>query len=159
VEELVESHRAALDKTKVSCEDRLRALKEIYSRDRAESEEKLRSFEKDARNFVKARNSLIVALAMAEDDAAGFEDEVVELEESNAALKDALGEKNTDGFAAALEQIRVLFPGLDEEILGQADFLKVVEDGKLVSRIPVDDKVLSAPLVDEQPGSHASSES
>jgi hypothetical protein len=158
VEELVESHRAALDKTKVSCEDRLRALKEIYSRDRAESEEKLRSFEKDARNFVKARNSLIVALAMAEDDAAGFEDEVVELEESNAALKDALGEKNTDGFAAALEQIRVLFPGLDEEILGQADFLNVVEDGKLVSRIPVDDKVLSAPSVDEQPGSHASSE-
>jgi hypothetical protein len=51
------------------------------------------------------------------------------------------------------------FPGLDEEILGQADFLKVVEDGKLVSHIPVDDKVLSAPLVDEQPGSHASSES
>jgi hypothetical protein len=50
---------------------------------------------------------LIVALAMAEDDAAGFEDEVVELEESNGALKDSLGEKYAEGFAAALDQVKV----------------------------------------------------
>jgi hypothetical protein len=86
--------------------------------------------------LVKGRNALIVALAMAEDDAAGFEDEVVELEESNNALKDAMGEKYAEGFAAALDQVNVLFPDLDEAVLSQVDLLKFVEDGKLVSRLP-----------------------
>jgi hypothetical protein len=35
-----------------------------------------------------------------------------------------------------LEQIKVLFPDIDDEVLAQADFLKEVEDGKLVSRLP-----------------------
>jgi hypothetical protein len=152
VEELVENHRSALDKTKAACEDRLRALKEVYAKDRVESERKLLNSEKDMRNSIKVQNGLIVALAMAEDDASGFEEEVVELEESNAALKDALGEKYTEGFAAALEQVKVLFPDLDEATLGQADFLKVVEGGKLVSRVSTDGKA------GELPDSHASSE-
>jgi hypothetical protein len=88
-EELVESHRDALKKTKAACEDRLRVLKKVYAQDHLDLEKKLRDSEKDVRNFTKGRNSLKVALAMAEDDAAGFEEEVVELEESNAARKDA----------------------------------------------------------------------
>jgi hypothetical protein len=35
-----------------------------------------------------------------------------------------------------LEQVRVLFPEIDGDVLAQADFLKRVEDGKLVSRLP-----------------------
>jgi hypothetical protein len=108
IEELVESHRAALEKTKSACEDKIRVLKKVYAQDRLESEKKLRNFERDARNFTKGRNSLIVALTMVEDDAAGFEEEVIEPEESNIALKDAMGERYAEGFAAALEQVRVL---------------------------------------------------
>jgi hypothetical protein len=104
----------------------------------------LQALEKDGRNLVKSRNALIVALAMAEDDAAGFEDEVVELEESNNALKEAMGEKYAEGFAAALDQVNVLFPDLDEVVLSQVDLLKFVEDGKLVSRIPEEELVGSA---------------
>jgi hypothetical protein len=96
---------------------------------------------------------LIVALAMAEDDTSGFEEEVVELEENNAALKDALGEKYAEGFSAALEQVRVLFPDLDEATLGQADLLKVVDGDKLVSRVPEEGKI------GEQPDSNTSPES
>jgi hypothetical protein len=136
VEELVENHRSALDKTKAAYEDRLRALKEVYAKDRAESEKRLLALEKDLRNSAKVRNGLIVALAMAEDDASGFEEEVVELEESNVALKDALGEKYAEGFSAALEQVRVLFPDLDEVTFSQADILKVIDGDKLVSRVP-----------------------
>jgi hypothetical protein len=135
VEELVENHRAALEKAKAACESRIEALKKVYARDRSVLEEKLRTAEKNGRNLIKSRNGLIIALAMAEDDASGFEDEVVELEESNNALKDAMGEKYAEGFAAALEQVKVLFPGLDEDLLSQADLLKFVEDGKLISRI------------------------
>jgi hypothetical protein len=136
IEELVENHRSALKTTKSACESRVDALKEVYARDRLVLEDKLRASEKNDRNLIKSRNRLIVALAMAEDDAAGFEDEVVELVESNSALKDSLGEKYAEGFAAALDQVKVLFPDLDETILGEVDLLKFVEDGKLMSRIP-----------------------
>jgi hypothetical protein len=44
--------------------------------------------------------------------------------------------KYVDGFNAAMEQVRVLFPDLDGDILAQIDFVKKVEDGKLVSRFP-----------------------
>jgi hypothetical protein len=62
VEELVENHRSALDKTKAAYEDRLRALKEVYAKDRADSEKRLLGLEKDMRNSTKVRNGLIVAL-------------------------------------------------------------------------------------------------
>jgi hypothetical protein len=136
VEELMENHRVALEKATTTCESRIEALKKVYAQDRLTLEGKLRASERDGRNLVKGRNALIVALAMAEDDAAGFEDEVVELEESNNALKDAMGENYAEGFAAALDQVNVLFPDLDEAVLSQVDLLKFVEDGKLVSRIP-----------------------
>jgi hypothetical protein len=136
VEELMENHRVALEKARITCESQIEALKKVYAQDRLTLEGKLRASERDGRNLVKGRNALIVALAMAEDDAAGFEDEVVELEESNNALKDAMGEKYAEGFAAALDQVNVLFPDLDEAVLSQVDLLKFVEDGKLVSRIP-----------------------
>jgi hypothetical protein len=136
IEELVENHRSALKTTKSACESRVDALKEVYARDRLVLEDKLRASEKNDRNLIKSRNRLIVALAMAEDDAAGFEDEVVELVKSNSAVKDSLGEKYAEGFAAALDQVKVLFPDLDETILGEVDLLKFVEDGKLMSRIP-----------------------
>jgi chromosome segregation ATPase len=152
VEELMESHRSALEKARAASEGRLQALKDVYAKDRAEREKKLLSLEKDLRNSTKLRNGLIVSLAMAEDDASGFEEEVVELEESNAALKDALGEKYAEGFTAALEQIRILFPGLEEATFNQADMMKVIEDGKLVTR------VLEAGNSGEVVGSQASPE-
>jgi hypothetical protein len=135
IKELLDSHRGALEKVKAGCESRISALKEVYAKDRVALEDKLRGSERGVRNLVKSRKALIVALAMAEDDAAGFEDEVVELEESNSALKDSLGEKYAEGFAAALDQVKVLFPDLDEAALSEVDLLKFVEDGKLVSRL------------------------
>jgi hypothetical protein len=133
----------------LACEDRINALKKVYAQDRLDLEKKLHDSEKGARNLVKSRNGLIVALAMVEDDAAGFENEVVELEESNTAHKDAMGEKYAEGFAAALEQVRVLFPGLDEATLAQADLLKFVEDGKLVTHLPAGEKTNDEAVVDE----------
>jgi hypothetical protein len=155
VKELLDSHHGALEKVKAGCESRIVALKEVYAKDRLALEDKLCASERNGRNLVKSRNALIVALAMAEDDAAGFEDEVVELEESNSALKDSLGEKYVEGFAAALDQVKVLFPGLDEATLSEADLLKFVEDGKLLSRLPQSEKVSDEAAVDEQLGSES----
>jgi flagellar biosynthesis chaperone FliJ len=59
-----------------------------------------------------------------------------ELEEENDELKENMASKYVVGFQAAIEQVRVLFPEIDDDVLAQADFLKKIEDGKLVSRLP-----------------------
>jgi hypothetical protein len=127
IQELVDSHHEALEQVKATCESRIRAS----------LENKLRSSEWDSRNLTKSRNGLMVALVMAEDDVAEFEEEIVELEKSNSSLKHSLGEKYAEGFAAALEKVKVLFPGLDEATLSEVNLMKFVEDGKLVSRLPL----------------------
>jgi hypothetical protein len=151
----VDSYRGALEKVKANYESRLEAVKKVYAGDRAVLENKLRVSEKEGRNLVKIRNGLMVALVMAEDDVAGFEEEVVELEESNSALKDSLGEKYAEGFAAALDQVKALFPDLDEAVLSEVDLLKYVEGGKLVSRLPQPENASNEVAVDEQLGSES----
>jgi chromosome segregation ATPase len=59
-----------------------------------------------------------------------------DLEAENDELKDDMASKFVAGFQAAIEQVRVLFPDIDGDVLAQADFLKKIEDGKPVSRIP-----------------------
>jgi hypothetical protein len=92
---------------------------------------------------------------MTEDNVVGFEDEVVELEESNSALKDSLGEKYSEGSAVALDQVKVLFADLDEATLSEVNLLKFVGDGKLVSRLPHPEKASDEAAVDEQLGSES----
>ncbi|WJX54578.1 hypothetical protein P8452_40446 [Trifolium repens] len=69
--------------------------------------------------------------------------ELKSLEEEKAgwlSQKDALeiqaGEQYDEGFAFALEQVKILFPDLDPAILGQADAMALVEDGKLIPYVP-----------------------
>jgi hypothetical protein len=59
--------------------------------------------------------------------------DVKELEGDVDGLKEEVAGKYLEGFGAALAQVKVLFPNLDEDVLLQASFLKKVEDGKLVS--------------------------
>ncbi|MCI71362.1 hypothetical protein A2U01_0092625, partial [Trifolium medium] len=41
-----------------------------------------------------------------------------------------------EGFSFALDQVRVLFPDLDEQRISEADAMKRIEDGKLVGDTP-----------------------
>jgi hypothetical protein len=59
-----------------------------------------------------------------------------ELEEENDELRENMAGKYVASFQAAIEHVRVLFPEIDSDVLAQADFLKKIEDGKLVSRLP-----------------------
>jgi chromosome segregation ATPase len=97
-----------------------------------------------------ARNAMIVALVKIWKDAEQRDKDIVllreaadrldgdikDLEEENGALKVAMAEQFVEGFQAALEQIRVLFPDIVGDRMAQVDFMKKVEDGKLVSRLP-----------------------
>ncbi|MCH89092.1 hypothetical protein A2U01_0009985 [Trifolium medium] len=64
------------------------------------------------------------------------EADVEDLEEANEALKQSMADEFVDGFWSTVDQVKALFPDLDQDTLAQIDVLKKVEDGKLVSRIP-----------------------
>jgi chromosome segregation ATPase len=116
----------------------------------AKEKKKITALRKDMRNLVTARNALIVALVKIWKDVGKRDDDmaklqmaadrldgdVKELEEENDELKENMASQYVAGFQAAIEQVRVLFPDIDGDTLAQADFLKKVEEGKLVSRLP-----------------------
>jgi hypothetical protein len=120
-----------------------------FNKSLAKEKKRVSGLRKDRRNLTTARNAMIVALVKIWKDATRRDDEVAklhaaverldgdlkEMEEENDELKEDMASKFVAGFQAALEQVRALFPDIDEEVLAQADFVKKVEDGKLVSRL------------------------
>jgi hypothetical protein len=121
-----------------------------FSKSLGKEKKKNSALRKKKRNLLTARNAAIVALVKIWRDATKRDDEMSalnaaaerlngdlkELEAENDELKEGMAGQFVAGFQAALEQVRVLFPEIDGDVLAQADFLKRVEDGKLVSRLP-----------------------
>ncbi|KAK2429176.1 hypothetical protein QL285_027636 [Trifolium repens] len=116
----------------------------------AKEKKKVSALRRDRRNLTTARNAMIVALVKIWKDANGRDDEMSklhaaaegldgdlkDLESENDELKEDMANKFVAGFQVAMEQVRVLFPDIDGDVLAQADFLKKVQDGELVSRLP-----------------------
>jgi hypothetical protein len=121
-----------------------------FTKSLGKEKKKNSTLRKDRRNLITARNATIVALVKIWRDATKRDEEMSalnaaterlngdlkELEAENDELKESMAGKFVDGFQAALEQVKILFPEIDGDVLAQADFLKRVEDGKLVSRLP-----------------------
>ncbi|WJX34310.1 hypothetical protein P8452_22435 [Trifolium repens] len=121
-----------------------------FNKSLANEKKKSSALRKEKRNLTTARNAMIVALVKIWKDATRRDDEMSklhaaterldddlkDLEAENDELKDDMASKFVAGFQAAIEQVRVLFPDIDGDVLAQADFLKKIEDGKPVSRIP-----------------------
>ncbi|GAU23954.1 hypothetical protein TSUD_183530 [Trifolium subterraneum] len=78
------------------------------------------------------RNNLIVSLTQSRKDISELEEDVDELEETNTALKQSMADKYVDGFWSSIEQVKILFPELDPDVLAQVDVLKRIKDGKLI---------------------------
>jgi hypothetical protein len=121
-----------------------------FDKSLAKEKKRLSVLKNEKRNLVMARNSLIVALAKIWKDATKRDADMAslqeaanklasdlkELEEEVDELNEAMADQYVGGFKAAIEQIQILFPDIDGDVLAQADFLKKIEDGKLVSRLP-----------------------
>ncbi|MCI48350.1 hypothetical protein A2U01_0069593, partial [Trifolium medium] len=54
------------------------------------------------------------------------------LEENVTTLQESVAAQYEEGFQYALEQVKVIFPDIDEKHLGEADTLMKIEDWKLV---------------------------
>ncbi|MCI57506.1 hypothetical protein A2U01_0078757, partial [Trifolium medium] len=53
--------------------------------------------------------------------------DVEDLEEANEDLNQSMADKYFDGFWSSVDQVKVLFPDLDPELLAQVDVMKKVE--------------------------------
>jgi hypothetical protein len=49
-----------------------------------------------------------------------------------------IGEQYDEGFQFALEQVKILFPGIDQAVLGEADAMSIIEGDKLVPHAPAE---------------------
>jgi hypothetical protein len=141
---------AAKEELEKDLADQLAKSQAEFTKSLGREKKKNSALRKDKRNLVTARNAAIVALVKIWRDATKRDEEisalhaaadrlngdVKELEDENDSLKEQMAGKYVDGFNAAMEQVRALFPDLDGELLVQIDFVKKVEDGKLVSRFP-----------------------
>jgi chromosome segregation ATPase len=130
--------------------DQLAKSQDGFNKSLAKEKKRVSALRKEKRNLVTARNAMIVALVKIWKDAGKRDDDMSklqaaadrldgdlkELEDENDELKETMASKFVAGFQAAIEQVRVLFPDNDGDILAQADFLKKIEDGKLVPRLP-----------------------
>ncbi|MCI87640.1 hypothetical protein A2U01_0108924, partial [Trifolium medium] len=67
----------------------------------------------------------VSGLEALKQEKAGLKDDVSALEASVAVQYE-------DGFRYAMEQVKLIFPDLDEKRLGEADALNQIVDGKLV---------------------------
>jgi hypothetical protein len=149
-EKLEKEVGAAKEELEKDLADQLAKSQASFNKSLAKEKKRVTSLRKDKRNLTTARNALIVTLVKAwkyagkrEEDisqlqaaADRLDGDLKELEDENDALKEQMAGKYVDGFKAAMEQVRALFPCLDGDIFAQIDFLKKVEDGKLVSRLP-----------------------
>jgi chromosome segregation ATPase len=141
---------AAKEELEKDLADQLAKSQADFTKSLGKEKKKNSALRKDKRNLLTARNATIVALVKIWRDATRRDEEMSalnaaterlngdlkELEAENDELKEGMAGKFVTGFQAALEQVRVLFPEIDGDVLAQADFLKRVEDGKLVSRLP-----------------------
>ncbi|MCI79389.1 hypothetical protein A2U01_0100660 [Trifolium medium] len=60
------------------------------------------------------------------------------MEELVEGLQVEVGARYDTGFQFAIEQLKVVFPDLDEAKLGKLDALNWIVDGKLVPFVPTD---------------------
>jgi hypothetical protein len=130
--------------------DQLAKSQASFNKSLAKENKKISALRKDRLNLTTARNAMIVALVKIWKDAGKRDDDMSklqaaadrpdgdlkDLEDENDELKENMASQFVAGFQGAIEQVRVLFPKIDGDVLVHADFLKKIEDGKLVSRLP-----------------------
>jgi hypothetical protein len=149
-EKLEKEVGAAKENLEKNLADQLAKSQAGFNKSLAKEKKRISALRKDKRNLVTARNAMIVALVKIWKDAFKRDDDMSklqaaadrldgdlkELEDENDELKENMASKYVAGFQAAIEQVRVLFPDIDGDVLAQADFLKKIDDGKLVPRLP-----------------------
>ncbi|KAK2435432.1 hypothetical protein QL285_020489 [Trifolium repens] len=159
-EALVEKTLANLEKdvkaAKERCEGDLKTLRDKHVGEIADMikkhEEELATAKRDKETVIQTMNVVQGSLeakdeqirALTKDNEATFTElaSLRQEKENWGAEKDnleaAIGEQYEEGFQFALEQVKVLFPGIDQDVLGKADAMLTIEGDKLVPHAPAE---------------------
>jgi hypothetical protein len=145
---LVEKNLVTLEEdvkaAKERCEGDVKALKERNEEEVAKLTKKhqgeLAKAKKDHEYVVETKDARIKALAKDNEAAlselAALRQEKAKWESEKDGLEATIGEQYEEGFQLALDQVKVLFPDIDKDLLGKADAMLVIDGGKLVSPAP-----------------------
>jgi hypothetical protein len=159
-EALVEKNLVTLERdiqaAKDRCEGDLKNLKEKHAEEMADLKKKyegdLSDAKRDKESAIKTMNVVQASLNSKDERIKTLEQEnktaLAELEtlkEEKAkwgsekdGLEAMIGEQYDEGFQFALEQVKILFPGLDQDVLGKADAMSTIEGDKLVPYAPAE---------------------
>jgi hypothetical protein len=159
-EALVEKSLAGLEKdvkaAKEKCEGDLKSLRDKHVGEITDlikkHEEELAIAKRDKESAIKTMNVVQGSLnakdeqirTLTKDNEVAFaelaslrqEKENWGTEKDN--LEAAIGEQYEEGFQFALEQVKVLFPGIDQDVLSKADAMMIIEGDKLVPHAPTE---------------------
>jgi hypothetical protein len=157
---LVDKNLATLEEdlkaTKVKLEGEMKALKEKCEAEIAKlvkaHDEELAKVKKNHESLAKeleaTRQCLIARDARIATLAKDHEADLTELatlrQEKKAwasekdEMEETIGVQYDEGFAYALDQVKVLFPDIDRDLLGKADAMLKIDGDKLVSYAPIE---------------------
>ncbi|GAU28889.1 hypothetical protein TSUD_293410 [Trifolium subterraneum] len=132
VDRLKRTHKEALAEMKGAHGREIAELRKKNADEKASLQTKAAILEAKVTTLEVLRNNLIVSLTQSRKDISELEEDVDELEETNTALKQSMADKYADGFWSSIEQVKILFPELDPDVLAQVDVMKRIKDGKLI---------------------------
>jgi flagellar biosynthesis GTPase FlhF len=157
-EALVEKNLVALEEdvkaAKEKCEGDLKTLREKNAEEIAnltkKHEEELANAKRDKESAIKtmnvvqgsvnAKDEQIKALTkdneVALAELASLRQEKANWGSQKDNLEAAIGEQYEEGFRFALEQVKILFPGIDPDVLSKANAMMIIEGDKLVPHAP-----------------------
>ncbi|GAU19176.1 hypothetical protein TSUD_198570 [Trifolium subterraneum] len=132
VDRLKKTHKEALAEMRGAHGREIAELRKKHTDEKASLRTKAAILEAEVTTLEVLRNNLIVSLTQSWKDISELEEDVDELEETNTALKQSMADKYVDGFWSSIEQVRILFPELDPDVLAQVDVMKRIKDDKLI---------------------------
>ncbi|GAU27363.1 hypothetical protein TSUD_55160 [Trifolium subterraneum] len=132
VDRLKKTHKEALAEMRGAHGREVAELRKKHADEKASLRTKAAILEAEVTTLEVLRNNLIVSLTQSRKDISELEEDVDELEETNTALKQSMADKYVDGFWSSIEQVKILFPELDPDVLAQVDVMKRIKDGKLI---------------------------
>ncbi|PNX57828.1 hypothetical protein L195_g050602 [Trifolium pratense] len=129
IQKLKEGQESEAERLRKEYEDKLAKVKESYAASETKLKENAAAQDEKISKLVTERDEAVLSAGTLGEEKARLETDVTELQLYAATQYD-------EGFSFALEQIKLLFPDLDAERLGEADAMNQIVDGKLVPYIP-----------------------
>ncbi|CAJ2638223.1 unnamed protein product [Trifolium pratense] len=129
IKKLRDSQESEAERLKKEYEDKLAKVKESYAASETKLKENAAAQDEVISKLSKEKDAAVFSVGSLGEEKERLETDVKELQLYAA-------NQYEEGFAYALEQVKLLFPDLDAKRLAEADAMNQIIDGKLVPYVP-----------------------